>query len=180
MRIDDDEVRTEEPLPPVLLGLVRELRADVGVSQRWRSGVIGEVGRARARRGALRRAMPAAVAAGLLLLAGGVTWTLAARGRASVPADREREAVRFSLVAPAARRVSLVGDFNVWNAHGVAMHRAEDGHTWTVDIPLAPGRHAFAYMVDGRLRADPAAPKAVEDDFGSPSSVIVVGKRGSE
>jgi hypothetical protein len=180
MRIDDEEARTEEPLPPILVGLVRELRADVDVSSRWRSRVIGEIGRARSRRSALRRLMPAAMAAGVVLLAGGVTWTLAARDRASAPVDRGREAVRFSVVAPAARRVSLVGDFNVWNPRGVAMHRTTDGHTWTVDVALPPGRHAFAYMVDGRLRADPAAAKAVEDDFGSPSSVIVVGKRGSE
>jgi 1,4-alpha-glucan branching enzyme len=88
--------------------------------------------------------------------------------------------VRFSLVAPAARRVSLVGDFNVWDPKGVAMHRGTDGHTWTVEVSLPPGRHAFAYMVDGTLRADPAAAKAVEDDFGSPSSVVVVAARGLE
>jgi hypothetical protein len=180
MRIDDDEVRPDEPLPPALIGLVRELRGDVGVSPEWRGRVIGEIGRARGRRVALRYARPAAIAAGLLLLAGGATLTLAARHRALAPASAAHEAVRFSVVAPAARRVSLVGDFNVWDPRGVAMHRATDGHTWTVDVALPPGRHAFAYMVDGRLRADPAAAKAVEDDFGSPSSVIVVARRGLE
>jgi hypothetical protein len=180
MHIDDDEVRPDEALPPVLLGLVRELRGDAGVSPEWRGRVIGEIGRVRARRMALRHARPAAIAAALLLLASGATLTLAARNRASASAGGGHEEVRFSVVAPAARRVSLVGDFNMWDPRGVAMHRATDGHTWTVDVALPSGRHAFAYMVDGELRADPAAAKAVEDDFGSPSSVIVVARRGME
>jgi hypothetical protein len=180
MYIDDEEIQSEESLPPVLVGLVGELRTDVEVSPAWRRRVAGEIDRARLRRRAQRYATPAAIAAGVLLMAGGAALTLAARDRMAAPLGRGHEAVRFSVVAPAARRVSLVGDFNVWDPHGVAMHRATDGHTWTVDVALPPGRHAFAYMVDGRLRADPAAAKAVEDDFGSPSSVIVVARRGLE
>jgi hypothetical protein len=181
MRIDDDEIQSEEPLPAALRGLVRELRTDVPVSPRWRQRVIGEADRARRRRGPLRHLTAAALAAGVLAVAGGLMTTLTSRDRAfEAAAYRERDTVRFSVVAPAARRVALVGDFNVWDPRGVAMHRGTDGHTWTVDVSLPPGRHAFAYMVDGRLRADPAAAKAVEDDFGSPNSVVVVANRGSE
>jgi hypothetical protein len=181
MYLDDDDIQPDEPLPPALLGVVRELRADVHASSGWRERVIGEANRRRRQRRLAPYAMPAAVAAGLLLLAGGVLMTRMARDRAAESAVRpEREAVRFSVVAPAARQVSLVGDFNVWDPRGVTMHRGADGHTWTVEVSLPPGRHAFAYMVDGRLRADPAAAKAVEDDFGSPSSVIVVANRRLE
>jgi hypothetical protein len=183
MHVDDDEIRHDEPLPPALLRAARELRADVHVSPAWRQRVLDDA--ARARRGRIARRMkPAAIAAGVLLLAGGVMMTRAARDRTleslESAARHEGDTVRFSVVAPAARRVSLVGDFNVWDPRGVAMHRGTDGHTWTVDVSLPPGRHAFAYMVDGRLHADPAAAKAVEDDFGSPSSVVVVAGRGSE
>jgi 1,4-alpha-glucan branching enzyme len=126
--------------------------------------------------------LPAILAASVCLIAGTIALRAGAARRshvtlATAPAN---EAVRFSLVAPAARQVTLVGDFDVWNPRGVAMHRAADGHTWTVDVALPPGRHAFAYRVDGALRTDPAAAKAVEDDFGMPSSVIVVAKRGLE
>jgi 1,4-alpha-glucan branching enzyme len=152
----------------------------VGVSPAWRERVLGDAVQARRRRIA-QRMKPAAIAAGILLLAGGVMMTRATRDRALESAARRgRDTVRFSVVAPAARRVSLVGDFNVWDPKGVAMHRGTDGHTWTVEVSLPPGRHAFAYMVDGTLRADPAAAKAVEDDFGSPSSVVVVAARGLE
>ena len=41
---------------------------------------------------------------------------------------------------------------------------------------LPPGRYAYAFLVDGqRWIADPAAPPAVGDDFGRPSSVVTVG-----
>ncbi len=43
-------------------------------------------------------------------------------------------------------------------------------------MPLAPGRYQYAFVVDGRrFVADPAAPRAVDDDFGQPSSVVTVG-----
>jgi len=35
-----------------------------------------------------------------------------------------------------------------------------DGRTWVLDVPLPPGRHTYAYLVDGDLTIDPAAPRA--------------------
>jgi 1,4-alpha-glucan branching enzyme len=87
--------------------------------------------------------------------------------------------VRFTLVAPGARSVALVGAFDGWTPQGRPMRRALDGRTWEIELPLPPGRHAFAFMVDGALRVDPAAARAVEDDFGVPTSVIVVANRGT-
>jgi hypothetical protein len=46
-------------------------------------------------------------------------------------------------------------------------------------VVLPAGRHAFAYLVDGVLRADPRAALAVEEDFGVPSSVIVIASGGT-
>ena len=177
----DDEIERDAPLPAALRRAARDLRADVSVSPVWRERVLSEVARARRRRRVSRYTTPALLAASVLVLVGGLLTMRAVRdGAREVVAGRARDVVRFSVVAPAAQRVALVGDFNVWDPRGVAMHRGADGHTWTVDVPLPPGRHAFVYMVDGRLRADPAAAKAVEDDFGSPSSVVVVADRGSE
>jgi hypothetical protein len=83
--------------------------------------------------------------------------------------------VRFVLVAPYAARVSLVGDFNGWNPAAMPMRRSSDGRAWLLDVPLVRGRHAYSFIVDGDLAADPAAPRAGGDDFGVPSSVILVG-----
>ena len=92
---------------------------------------------------------------------------------ANVAAKRDDQQVRFVFVAPYATRVSLVGDFNGWNASTMPMRRSADGHAWLVEVPLPPGRHVYAFVVDGDVTADPAAPRA-GDDFGVPSSVILV------
>jgi hypothetical protein len=86
--------------------------------------------------------------------------------------------VTFVLLAPQAQRVALAGDFNDWDATQVAMRREASG-LWTVDVPLTPGRYRYVFVVDGRrFVADPAAPRAVGDDFGTPTSVVTVGGGG--
>jgi 1,4-alpha-glucan branching enzyme len=84
--------------------------------------------------------------------------------------------VQFVLVAPEARNVVLVGDFNDWDPAATPLHRAPSGGAWTAALPLQPGRHRYAFVVDGvRWMADPTAPPAPDDDFGSPGSVVTVG-----
>jgi hypothetical protein len=93
----------------------------------------------------------------------------------SAAASGGHATVRFVFVAPYASRVSLVGDFNRWNPTAMPMNRSTDGRAWLIDVPLAPGRHVYAFIVDGDLAPDPAAPRAGDDDFGVPSSVVLVG-----
>ena len=53
--------------------------------------------------------------------------------------------------------------------------RRDASGLWTLDVPLPPGRYQYAFVVDGRrFVADPAAPRAVGDDFGQPTSVVTV------
>jgi hypothetical protein len=86
-----------------------------------------------------------------------------------------RQLVQFVLVAPEAKSVSVVGDFNDWNAKATPLSSAS-GNMWSVEIPLTPGRYNYIFMVDGtRLVPDPAAPRAPVDAFGQPNSVITVG-----
>jgi hypothetical protein len=83
---------------------------------------------------------------------------------------------QFVLDAPRASRVALVGDFNAWNAVATPLARVTSSGIWTVTVPLAPGRHTYAFMVDGTvLTLDPRAPAAQDPDFGTPSSVVLVG-----
>lgn len=84
--------------------------------------------------------------------------------------------VQFVLVAPSASRVSLVGDFNGWDHRATPLRAASARGVWAVEVPLSPGRHVYAFVVDDSTWVpDPAAPRAPGDDFGAPSSVIVVG-----
>ena len=82
--------------------------------------------------------------------------------------------VSFTLDAPSAQQVSLVGDFNNWDPAATPLARATTGK-WEAVIPLTPGRYEFTFVVDGnRWVADPERPRAVGDDFGQPNSVITV------
>ena len=64
--------------------------------------------------------------------------------------------VLFSLVAPEANDVELVGSFNDWDReHGIKLARNSNG-VWHATLDLTPGRHLYKYVIDGAWRADPA------------------------
>jgi len=88
--------------------------------------------------------------------------------------------VQFVFVAPTARSVSLVGDFNNWEMGATPLVAGPSRAVWTVRLRLADGRHRYAFVVDDSTwAADPAAPPAAGDDFGVPSSVVTVTGGGS-
>ena len=125
-----------------------------------------------------------AMAAGLAGLVIMGTWGVMTVGRSGEAgraaavqgaAAGELSVVTFVLVAPEARSVALAGDFEGWDRARMPMTRVASG-LWTLDVSLAPGRYQYAFVVDGsRFVADPAAPRAVGDDFGQPNSVVTVG-----
>ena len=90
------------------------------------------------------------------------------------PASAEREVVRFELSAPRASHVALVGSFNEWNPAVTPLSRDPASGIWVVSLRLPPGRHVYAFVVDGDVTADPFAPRAADEDFGSPNSVVLV------
>ena len=86
---------------------------------------------------------------------------------------------QFVFRSASARRVSLVGDFNGWNAASAPMVRAADGDLWSVTIPVAPGRHTYGFMVNDSVFAlDPDArvARARDPDLGVEGSVVIVGR----
>lgn len=123
-------------------------------------------------------AMAAAIA-GVVTL-GALAWpTQVASPGASVAAE-SAQAVQFVLHAPEARAVFVAGDFNGWDARQSPLARAPSG-LWFVEVLLSPGRYTYSFVVDGsRFVADPTAPRAVGDDFGAPSSVVIVGRDGNQ
>ena len=83
--------------------------------------------------------------------------------------------VRFALVKPGAREVSLIGDFNGWTPGATPLTGQGVDGVWAASVPVAPGRHEYAFIVDGeRWVADPYA-TTVNDEFGTSSSVLHVG-----
>ena len=87
--------------------------------------------------------------------------------------------VTFVFVGQAAS-VSLVGDFNGWDAKATPMKKlVPHGAYWSVTLPLSVGRHLYSFVVDSQWVADQHAPLAPDDGFGHPNSVRLVG-RGSK
>jgi 1,4-alpha-glucan branching enzyme len=82
--------------------------------------------------------------------------------------------VPFVVMAAHAARVSIVGDFNDWDPAATPLRRA-GAQAWWVVVNLRPGRYRYAFVVDGtRWIADPAAPRAADNDFGAESSVVTI------
>lgn len=87
--------------------------------------------------------------------------------------------VRFVFVDRSAASVELVGDFNEWARGSTTLQRSGAPGVWAVSVPLSPGRHEYAFIINGsRWVADPLAVKST-DDFGTESSVIRVGSTGN-
>jgi Glycogen recognition site of AMP-activated protein kinase len=81
--------------------------------------------------------------------------------------------VRFVFVGQA-KSVTLVGDFNRWGGETTPLTQSPSG-AWTVSVPVANGRHEYAFIVNGtRWTTDPLAPTK-SDDFDTKSSIITVG-----
>jgi hypothetical protein len=118
---------------------------------------------------------PLAAATAAIVLGGLFLW-VGTTGQAPATGMRtDTTVVQFVLVAPGASSVALVGDFNDWDTTTTPMRPVRNGGLWSVTVPLASGRHRYAFLVDGsRWLADPSAPRA-PDDFGTPSSVVTVG-----
>ena len=86
------------------------------------------------------------------------------------------QAVQFVLVAPDAKKVAVVGDFNGWDAkHAGYQAHHSGGGVWSVTASLPVGHHRYSFVVDDSLWvADPVAPRAVDKDFGVTNSAIIV------
>jgi hypothetical protein len=105
------------------------------------------------------------------------TVASAAAGRAVDARLAAYKSVQVVLRAPAARRVSVVGDFNSWDAEADEMSRDPATGLWSRTLALRPGRHVYAFVVDDSVwMRDPRSPAAADKDFGRPGSVLLVGQ----
>jgi hypothetical protein len=91
-------------------------------------------------------------------------------------AAKPDQRVQFVLVAPDAKKVSVVGDFNGWDAsHASFQAQHRGGGVWSVTAPIPVGHHRYSFVVDDSLWvADPTAPRVIDKDYGMANSAIVV------
>src|SRR5512138_754857 len=119
-----------------------------------------------------------ALAAGIAALAAISTLTVARRATRQAPSvavlHDTVQLVRFVFADSSARTVSLVGDFNGWARERTPLHATARAGVWSVSVPLMPGRHEYAFIVNGeRWVADPLSP-GNRDEFGTESSVLLL------
>ena len=84
------------------------------------------------------------------------------------------EGVRFSILAPDAGRVQLVGDFNEWTLEGSEMTLMAG--VWRKVLKLGPGRYRYRYVVDGYWLSDPLNDAVEPSPYGGHNSVVVLGE----
>ncbi len=80
----------------------------------------------------------------------------------------------FTITAPGAQNVALVGDFTHWQQHPIPMKPVGSG-AWKVAVPLPPGLHHYRFLVDGEWRDDAECQLRVPNPFGTENSVRRVG-----
>ena len=84
--------------------------------------------------------------------------------------------VQFVLDAKRATSVAIVGDFNGWDGRATPLGRDSTTGVWSALVDVRPGRHLYAFLVDGKtLTLDPNAPRAKDSDYGTEQSVVIVG-----
>ena len=87
--------------------------------------------------------------------------------------DGKLSSTPFSFPAPAAREVSLAGDFNNWDPKATPMFKGADG-VWHLSVALKPGRHEYRFVADGVWRDDPAAQQKSANAMGGENCVKMV------
>jgi hypothetical protein len=88
------------------------------------------------------------------------------------PALEEQE-ITFTVLAPEAREVSVVGSFNGWRPNATPLNNTGAGE-WAVRLMLRSGQYEYRFVVDGRWSEDPRASQHVANPLGEFNSVLAV------
>jgi hypothetical protein len=82
---------------------------------------------------------------------------------------------RFTVYAPDARSVALVGTFNGWDRKRHLLKGPDEAGQWSITLPLPSGTHQYAFVIDDEVWIKPPdAPAYLEDGFGNWNGIINV------
>lgn len=84
--------------------------------------------------------------------------------------------VIFSISAPRAKEVFLVGEFNNWKVDENSRMNNAAG-VWKKNIPLNPGKYRYRFVIDGSWTEDVLNPLKEVNPFGSVDSLVEVSKK---
>ncbi len=83
--------------------------------------------------------------------------------------------VFFSIFAPDAREVYVVGDFNNWKIDGDSRMQ-KDGSFWAKRINLNSGKYRYRFVIDGKWTEDPNNPSKEVNPYGEMDSLLEIAK----
>ena len=162
------------PNPDAHARLMRRVRQAAAAPRGRRARPAAGPAWARRRGLASLAGLAAAALLGVALL--GLPRTNVPVGRLAADGLRDTlHLVRFVLVAPAATRLAVVGDFNGWDVDRTPMRMlAESTGVWAATVRLSAGAHRYAFVVDDTgWVADPRRPAADDTANGARSTVTV-------
>ena len=81
--------------------------------------------------------------------------------------------INFIHLAPQAKEVFLVGDFNDWNPSSHPMKKGHDG-AFGLSVTLGHGGHHYQFLVDGKRVNDPRAQGLARNESGEKVSLLLV------
>jgi len=111
-------------------------------------------------------AVPAAAEAAVLN-----TPRQVAEAAPSAPGPKE---VSFSISAPNALDIHLVGDFNHWKINDESRLAKHDDGRWEKKMGLTPGRYKYKFVVDGEWLVDNGNQDREQNSFGTFDSIMKI------
>jgi len=96
---------------------------------------------------------------------------------ASYQQDAPQSAIShtFTLVPPRpAKKVNLAGAFNGWDKAATPMTLGADGKTWTITVPLKPGKYGYKFVLDGEEWITDPHGRNEGDGNGNTNSILLI------
>ena len=83
----------------------------------------------------------------------------------------KRKKASFSIEAPVAKEVILLGDFNQWDPKVHPMENDGNG-VWAKSIMISPGKYEYKFLIDGQWKEDPGNEQTCPNRFGTMNSIL--------
>jgi chromosome partitioning protein len=92
-------------------------------------------------------------------------------GRSLAPDLKE---VTFTVEAPAAKDIYIVGDFNDWKINDESRFTRQENGSWEKRMGLNQGRYRYKFLVDGAWTLDSMNPELEPNTFGTFDSIMKI------